>query len=196
MFDSTKNTDRFDTLTGLALEAAFDGGRLTSDGGLVWIAEVDKALGLCEAIAGRVPEWRRGTVRHSLLELVRQRVYQIAAGYEDQNDSDYLRSDPLLKFVCGRLPESGEELASQPTISRLENSVSARDCYQIAAALGEVYIRERAKAGIPTRILLDIDSTDDPTHGDQERSYYHGYYEEQLWMLIHYSPSLGVRRRY
>lgn len=74
MFDSTKNVDRFGTLTGLALEAAFDGGRLTSDGGLVWIAEADKALGLCEAIAKHLPEWRRGPVRHTLLELVRQRV--------------------------------------------------------------------------------------------------------------------------
>ncbi len=74
MTDCTKNPDRFDTLTGLALEAAFDGGRLTTDGGLVWISEADKQLGLCEAIAQCVREWRRGPVRHSLLELVRQRV--------------------------------------------------------------------------------------------------------------------------
>lgn len=181
MTDCTKNTDRFDTLTGLALEAAFDGGRLTSDGGLVWIAEADKALGLCEVIASSVPEWRRGPVRHSLLELVRQRVYQLACGYEDQNDSDYLRQDPLLKLVCGRLPESGANLASQPTISRLENAPGTRGCYRIARAMGEIYIRERTKLGVAQRVLLDFDSTDDPTHGEQEGSYYHGYYEQHMY---------------
>lgn len=181
MTDCTKNTDRFDTLTGLALEAAFDGGRLTSDGGLVWIAEADKALGLCEVIASSVPEWRRGPVRHSLLELVRQRVYQLACGYEDQNDSDYLRQDPLLKLVCGRLPESGANLASQPTISRLENAPGTRGCYRIARAIGEIYIRERTKLGVAQRVLLDFDSTDDPTHGEQEGSYYHGYYEQHMY---------------
>lgn len=181
MTDCTKNPDRFDTLTGLALEAAFDGGRLTTDGGLVWISEADKQLGLCEAIAQCVREWRRGPVRHSLLELVRQRVYQIACGYEDQYDSDSLRTDPLLKLVCGRLPESGAELASQPTISRLENSVCARHCYRVAVALGEIYIAQRGKAGTPSKILLDFDSTDDPTHGNQEGSYYHGYYEQHMY---------------
>lgn len=181
MSDSSTTPTRFDTLTGLRLEAAFDGGRLTSDAGLVWIAEVDHELGLCERIASEVPEWRRGPVRHNLLELVRQRVYQIACGYEDQNDSDTLRTDPLLKLLCGRLPESGAELASQPTISRLENSVSACHCYRIAQALAEVYIEQRGKQGAPKRILLDFDSTDDPTHGDQEGSYYHGYYEEHMY---------------
>ena len=114
--------------TGLALEAAFDGGRLTSDGGLPWLATVDGELGVCAARAAHVPDWRRGHVQHSLLPLVRQRVYQIACGYADHNDADDLRSDPLFKVVCGRLPETGADLASQPTISRLENAPTARDC--------------------------------------------------------------------
>src|SRR6185312_16631228 len=99
-----------------------------------------------------VPEWRRGTVRHSLADLVRQRVFQIACGYEDQNDADTLRHDPLLKLVCGHLPEPDAPLASQPTFSRLENAVSARDCYRIACALGLIYLRERGAAGIPRRV--------------------------------------------
>ncbi len=140
------------------MEAAFDGGRLTSDGGLPWLAKVDGGLGLCEAIAACVPEWRRGQVKHSLLALVRQRVYQIAAGYEDQNDSDYLRTDPLLKLVCGRLPENGAELASQPTMSRLENAVSATACLRMAQALGEIYIEQRGKGGPPAEVLLDFDT--------------------------------------
>ncbi len=182
MRDSAITRTRFETPTPLALEAAFDGGRLTSDGGLAWLAEVDRELGLCEEIAGHVPEWRGPSVRHSLTTLVRQRVLQIASGYEDQNDADSLRTDPLLKLVCGRLPETDPDLASQPTtISRMENAPDARACLRIARALGELYVRERAKDGAPERVLLDLDSTEDPTHGDQEGSYYHGYYGQHMY---------------
>lgn len=181
MVDCATNTTRFDTLTGLALEAAFDGGRLTSDGGLPWLSLTDAELGVCQAIAEHVPEWRGERVRHSLLELVRQRVYQIACGYEDQNDSGTLRSDPLLKVVCGRLPDSEADLASQPTMSRLENAVTARASYRLAQALGDLYARERGKDGPPGRIVLDFDSTDAPTHGDQEGSSYHGYYRQHMY---------------
>jgi hypothetical protein len=170
---------RFET-TPLALEAAFDGGKLTSDGGLIWLAEMDEELGLCERIASHVPEWRGPSLRHSLVRLVRQRVLQIACGYEDQNDSDTLRSDPLLKLVCGRLPETDGDLASQPTISRLENAPDARACLRMAEALGDLYLRERGKDGAPSRILLDFDATDDPAHGEQEGAYYHGYYQEHI----------------
>ena len=145
------------------------------------MAKVDGELGLCEALALCVPEWRRGPVRHSLAGLVRQRVYQIACGYEDQDDADGLRTDPLLKLVCGRLPETGADLASQPTMSRLENAVTASACLRMAVALGEVYIGQRGEGGAPKRVLLDFDSTDDPTHGDQEGSHYHGYYEQHMY---------------
>jgi hypothetical protein len=172
---------RFETPAKLALEAAFDGGRLTSDGGLTWLAEVDKELGVGQAMAQHIPEWRSRRGRHSMLSLLKQRVYQIACGYEDQNDSDFLRSDPLLKLVCGALPESGEDLASQPTICRMENAVTNRACYQMARALAELYIAQRGKDGAPQKIVLDFDATDDPTHGDQEESYYHGYFEEHIY---------------
>jgi hypothetical protein len=165
----------------LALEAAFDGGRLTSDGGLGWLAKMDSEMGLCEALAECVPEWRKRKGRHTLLALVKQRLYQIACGYEDQNDSDSLREDPLLKMVCGSLPDSGPDLASQPTISRLENAADARCCHRIAEALFELYLRERGKDGPPEKILLDFDATDDPAHGDQEGSHYHGYYEQHMY---------------
>jgi Transposase DDE domain group 1 len=171
----------FASATALALEVAFDGGRLTSDGGLPWLAEAETATGICAALAACVPEWRSGRVRHALATLVRQRVFQIACGYEDQNDADTLRTDPLLKLVCGRLPESGADLASQPTLSRLENAVDRHACRRLAQALLEVYLAQRAQAGPPTRILLDIDSTDDPTHGHQEGSAYHGYYEQHMY---------------
>jgi hypothetical protein len=182
MSDCATQPMHFETDTVLALEAAFDGGRISSDGGLLWLSKTDSELGLCEALAECVPEWRKRKGRHSLLTLVRQRVFQVACGYEDQNDSDALREDPLLKLVCGSLPESGADLASQPTISRLENAATRRSCYRIAQVLLELYLTQRAKNGAaPKKILLDFDSTADPTHGDQEGSYYHGYYEQHIY---------------
>jgi hypothetical protein len=181
MTDCATQKTCFETQTALALEAAFDGGRLTSDGGLLWLAKTDSELGLCEAISEHVPEWRKRQGRHSLASLIRQRVFQIACGYEDQNGSNSLREDPLLKLACGSLPESGADLASQPTISRLENAANRRSCHQIAEALFELYLQQRETDGTPEKVLLDFDSTDDPTHGDQEGSYYHGYYRQHMY---------------
>lgn len=109
VFDRATQTTCFDTPTALALEAAFDGGRITSDGGLAFLDQAESEIGACEAIATEVPEWRRGGVRHPLSRLVKQRVFQIACGYEDQDDADLLRSDPLLKLVCGALPDSDRD---------------------------------------------------------------------------------------
>ncbi len=181
MDDCATQTMRFETETALALEATFDGGRITSDGGLVWLSEMDSELGLCGAISECVPEWRKRKGRHPLASLVRQRVYQIACGYEDQNDSDSLREDPLLKLSCASMPESGSDLASQPTISRMENAATRRSCRQIAEILFELYLNEREKDGAPEKVLLDLDATDDPTHGEQEGSFYHGYYQQHMY---------------
>jgi hypothetical protein len=172
---------RFPTATGRPLEAAFDGGRLTSDGGLPWLAQVDTALDLCAALARCIPEWRRGRVVHRLDTLVRQRVFQIACGYADQDDADTLRTDPLLKLVCGQLPESGHALASQPTLSRLENAVDRRTVERLASTLVDLYLRERGRDGSPSRLLLDLDGTDDPAHGQQEGVRYHGYYGQHMY---------------
>ena len=171
----------FATPTPLPLQAAFDGGRLTSDAGLLWLAEADTALGLCALVASFVPEWRRRTGQHSLETLVRQRVFQIACGYEDQDDADTLRQDPLLKLVCGRLPDTGAALASQPTLSRLENAMTRRACYRLAVALVELYLRQREGDGVPKRILLDLDGTDDPTYGAQEGTAYHAFYGQHMY---------------
>src|SRR5918912_2172886 len=176
MRNSATSGATFPTSTALPLQAAFDGGRLTSDGGLPWLAEADNALGLCALIAAFVPEWRTRRGQHSLETLVRQRVFQIACGYEDQDDADTLRHDPLLKLVCGRLPDTGAPLASQPTLSRLDNAMDRRACYRLAVALVQLYLRERERDGVPKRILLDLDGTDDPAYGGQEGTAYHAYY--------------------
>ena len=178
---SATPTYTFATSTALALEASFDGGRLTSDGGLPWLAAAEEKLGLCAALAECVPEWRRGPVRPSSAALIRQRVFQIACGYEDPNAAATLRADPLRKLVCGRRPESEGDLASQPTLARLENAVHRHACVRLAHALLEVYLRTRGQDGAPRRILLDIDSTDDPIHGQQEGTAYHGYYRQHMY---------------
>ena len=181
MLDPTTPVLTVESPAGVPLDVAFDAGRLTSDGGLPWLAEADHALGLCEALARGIPDWRRGPVRHSLATLVRQRVYQIACGYADQNDATTLRTDPLLKFVCGRRPTTGAALASQPTFSRLENAVDRHAVEALATTLVELYIRERERAGPPQRIVLDFDGTDDPAHGQQEGVGYHGYYRQHMY---------------
>jgi hypothetical protein len=121
-------------------------------------------------------------VRHALVDLVRQRVYQIACGYADQDDSDSLRTDPALKWAVGRLPESGPDLASQPTLSRLENAVDRRAVEALATALAALYVRARGQDGPRGRVLLDLDGTDDPAHGQQEGVAYHGFYRQ--WMYF------------
>src|SRR5262249_20153933 len=168
----------------IPLSVAFDAGQLTSDGGLVWLAQVDDRLGMSAAFAAQIRDWRRGPVRQALGLLLRQRLLQLACGYEDQDDADTLRRDPLLKLVCGRRPhEPSADLASQPTFSRLENAVDRRGCYGVARALVALYLqeRERVAGGVPTHVLLDLDRTDDPTHGAQEGSSYHGYYRQHMY---------------
>jgi hypothetical protein len=176
---SATPTIRCFSSTSLPLTARFDGPRLTSDGGLVWVAEADAVLGLSAVLTAAIPDSRTGPVQHTLETLLRQRLFQIACGYEDQDDADSLRSDPLLKLVCGRLPED-PDLASQPTFSRLENAIDFKTCYRLAVALLSIYLQERGRVGRPSRILIDADSTADPTHGEQEGSAYHGYYDQDM----------------
>jgi hypothetical protein len=180
MFQSTTAL-RFATRAGVPLVAAFDGGRLTSDGGLPWLAEADTALALCASLARCIPDWRRRRGQHSLEPLVRQRILQIACGYEDQNDAATLRHDPLLKLVCGRLPDSGPDLASQPTLSRLENAGDRHTAERLARVLVDLYVRERSRTGVPRQVLIDVDGTDDPAHGDQEGVAYHGFYQQHMY---------------
>jgi hypothetical protein len=115
---------------------------------------------------------------------VRQRIFQIACGYADQNDADTLRSDPLLKLVCGRLPVSGADLASQPTLSRLEQAADRHIVEAIAEALVALYVRERGRAGTPGRVVLDLDGTDDPAHGHQPEMAYHGFYGQHMYFPL------------
>jgi Transposase DDE domain group 1 len=143
MTDCATSGMRFGTQS--ALEAAFDGGHLTSDGGLVWLAEADSELGLCERVAEHVPEWRKREGRHSLEALVKQRVFQIACGYEDQNDSDSLREDPLLKHPS-RIRSSRRGLATRPLFSYSRS-------WRFPFAAGTRPLRYRERAICSDRVL-------------------------------------------
>lgn len=174
----------FGFLSRQAIVGAFDGGNLSSDGGLMLLAEVDRALGLTARMAAILGDARQpGKVRHSTHDLLRQRIYQIAAGYEDCNDADRLRGDPILKVAVGRRPESDADLASQPTLSRFENRVSRRALYRLAQLPFELFLA-RHRAAPPRRIILDLDVTDDETHGQQQLSFFHGHYDERCYLPL------------
>jgi hypothetical protein len=161
--------------------ADFEGGRVSSDGGWLLFGLLDRQHDFSSGVAGCLTD-RRDTryTEHEITTMVRQRLLQIVAGYEDCNDADTLRRDPLLKTVCDRLPESGPDLASQPTLSRLENAVTSRDLYRLSRWLLERYV-EKLKQKRRRTIVLDLDATDDPTHGQQEFSFYHGYYRRHIY---------------
>jgi hypothetical protein len=162
------------------ITAGFDGGKITSDAGWLLFYGLDKQHRLSEGFSGCLADPRDGSrIRHRLLEMVRQRLHQIEAGYEDCNDADTLRGDPILKTVCDRLPDSDPDLASQPTLSRLENAVGIKDLMRLGRWFLKRYVR-RLKKRRPEKIVLDLDSTDDPTHGQQEFSFYHGYYRSHI----------------
>ena len=159
----------------------FQGGHLSSDAGWLLFGALDQQHHFSSRIAACIKDGRdERYTRHQLSDLARQRMFQIVAGYEDCNDADTLRRDAVLKTVCGRLPETDPDLASQPTLSRLENTVTRKDLMRMSRQLVQDYVRKLQKRR-PEKIILDVDATDDPTHGQQEFSCYHGYYRRHIF---------------
>ena len=176
MVDITPFLPGLSPVQGKAVVARFDGGRLSSEGGLLALREIERRLGLADRLAGclrdpRMPE----KVVHRLAEIIRFRMLMIAAGYEDGNDADTLRSDPMFKLALDRLP-SGEELCSQSTISRLENLPDRRALLRLGRALVEQYCS--SFRAVPKRIVLDIDDTFDRVHGSQQLRLFNAYHDD------------------
>ena len=173
------------------LTVDFGGGEITSDSGLLLVRQADQSLGLLEGLANCITDRRDSRYTdHDLLTLIRQRIYQIVAGYEDCNDANFLRKDPALKAACGRMP-SDKELGSQPTLSRLENTVTQEDLYRMGQWFVDLYIRRNRKRK-PKRIIIDADGTDDPTYGDQQLTFFHGYYDQYMYHpLLVYDADTG-----
>ena len=158
-----------------AVDLDFDGGRLSSDAGLVLLKDIDEQLGLTRHLAAVLSDPRDPRrVKFTRQDLLTQRGLQIAAGSEDANDSNTLRADPLFKLLLNRLPEPGAPLASQPTMSRFENRVSRRELYRMARVVLEQCIASYATP--PTVIVLAVDDTEDRVHGQQAPARYDGYY--------------------
>lgn len=172
------------------LTATFDAGRLSSDGGLIVLREIEMRLGLAETIVGPLGDARDPTrVRHSYREMATARMLMIAAGYEDCDDVDALRCDPALKIAVGRAPETGADLMSQPTLSRLENIADWRALVRIG--LGQIDLYCRSFARPPSRIVLDIDDTDDPVHGQQQLALFNAHYDCTCFQPIHIFDGLS-----
>lgn len=163
------------------------GALLSGDAGLIPIRQFDETIGLTARMADALEDCgRRG--QHSALQMFRSRVYGILAGYEDQNDHDSLRHDPIFKLIGGRSPDHSP-LASQPTLSRFENEVSVRDLFRLREALAETWLNSFTEP--PARVTLDIDAVDDPAHGEQQLIMFHGYYDQWQYfpLLISHAES-------
>jgi Transposase DDE domain group 1 len=167
---------------GKPLIARFDGGQLSSDGGLLALSEVERRLGIADRLAACIEDPRApDRVRHGLAAILRFRMLMIAAGYEDGNDADSLRHDPVLKLALDRLPD-GAALCSQPTISRLENLPDVRALLRMARAMVGLYCGSFRR--VPRRIVLDVDDTFDAVHGGQQLRLFNAYYDEHGFQPI------------
>jgi hypothetical protein len=164
--------------------AAFDGGRISSDGGVLLLAAADRRLGLIDTLAAIIPDRRDpAQITHTLADILRPRVFAIANGYPDGNDLDDLRKDPAFKLACGRLPESGDDLASQPTLSRWENAPDLRTLIRMARAMVELWCKSHRRP--PKAITLDIDDSADTVHGHQQLSLFNAHHDERCFLPIH-----------
>jgi hypothetical protein len=155
---------------------------LSTDAGLLPIRQFDERIRLTEQFAAALDDKRDPAfIEHSLLTMVRQRIYGILADYEDQNDHDTLRFDPIFKLIADRLPQDAD-LSSQPTLSRFENAVSIPDLYRLRDVLVDLFIQSFDRP--PRHLTLDIDAFDDPAHGAQQLIMFHGYYDQYQYLPI------------
>jgi transposase InsO family protein len=164
--------------------AAFDGGRITSDGGVLLLSAIETKIGIADRLAPLINDPRNPLlVTHSVADILRARMLAIACGYEDADDLDYLRADPGFKLACGRLPDSGGDLCSQPTVSRWENAPTLRAVIRMTYAMVDLYCASYARP--PRAVTLDIDDTVDVVHGHQQLSLFNGHYDERCFLPIH-----------
>jgi hypothetical protein len=191
MDESTGILPGFPAVAGKPVHVAFDGGRMTSDAGIMLLAAIEQRLGIAERLADCIEDRRApDRVRHGLAEMIRYRALLIAAGYPDGNDCAALKSDPAFKMAVGRLPESGADLCSQPTLSRLENLPGPVALKRMMAAMVELFCDSFDQ--VPRRILLDIDDTEDRVHGGQQLALFNAYYDSRCFQPIHiYEATTG-----
>jgi hypothetical protein len=177
---------------GKPVVARFDGGRLSSDGGVLLLAEVERRLGVAERLARCIEDPRcPDRIQHDLAEIIRFRALAIAAGYPDANDFDLLRRDPAFKMAVGRLPETGGDLCSQPTMSRLENLPGPVALKRMMAAMVDLFCDSYDV--VPRRIVLDIDDTEDRAYGQQQLSLFNAHHDSRCFMPIHIYEAISAK---
>jgi hypothetical protein len=165
----------------------FDQEHSSSDGGALLLKAADRRLGLIDRLSGCLTDDRQeGKLTHTLTDLVAQRAYGIACGYADCNDAARLANDPIHKALLGRDPIDGDALASQSTLSRFENAVGPKELYRFGEALADSVIQRHRKRlrGKVRRVTIDLDPTDDPTHGQQQLSLFNGFYDSWCYLPI------------
>ena len=184
MADAIPTQLRFPSSAGFTIRAEFDGGAMSSDFGAILLRGTDLQIGLTSRLASAIDDKRHASyIDHSMLELLQQRIFQTASGYADGNDSNTLRRDPMFKLAAGRAPlDEGSNLASGATLSRLENNVSTKDIYRLAKSFVEAFISSYAQA--PSVIVLDMDHSEDPTHGQQEFAFYNHHYGNYCYLPL------------
>lgn len=170
----------FGSLFNKEIIADFNGGQITSDAGSLLLRDIDNQHGITSSIAAVLHDPRRpDRVRHDLDTMLKQRIFSIALGYEDANDATFLRRDPAVKIATGKLPASSAALASQPTLSRMENRATRKDIRRLSDCLFNHYLQAHPRKR--EVIIIDMDSTDDPTHGAQQLSLFHGYFGQHMY---------------
>ena len=189
--DDSATRYSFPTVHRKKITAAFDGGRLTSDGGVLLLAQAERCMRLCEHLAACIADRRDSSrVIHTLPDILRARILAICCGYEDADDLDTLRDDPGFRLALGKLPATGAGLASQPTMSRWENAPTTRELVRMMAAMIGIYCSSYPDE--PKAVTLDIDDTCDVVHGYQQLSFWNGHHGERCFLPIHvYDTATG-----
>src|SRR6516164_4604277 len=184
MTDCNRQPLTFSSFGPQSIVADFLGGRLTSDAGALLLREVGQKTGLFEAIDAVIPDPRNPVfVIHDQRSMIAQRIVAIALGYEDLNDHQMLRGDPAFQLAAGRVPDEELNLASPPTLCRLENRIERRTLIRISEVLVDQFIATHAQP--PEHLILDFDATDDPVHGRQEGRFFHGYYDHYCFLPLY-----------
>jgi hypothetical protein len=184
MFNNTPLAFSLPSVQRKKVTAAFDGGRMTSDGGVLLLSAIENEIGIATRLAPLIKDPRNPLlVTHKLADILRARMLAIACGYEDADDLDHLRTDPGFKLACGRLPNSGADLCSQPTVSRWENAPTLREVVRMTYAMVDLYCASYRYP--PRAVTLDVDDTVDVVHGHQQMSLFNGHYDERCFLPIH-----------
>src|SRR6059058_1947926 len=202
MTECSQTEFEFQRLFSREVIGRFDGGQITSDGGSLLLREVERGTGILRRFAGCFTDHRAGDrIEHSVEELVAQRIYALALGYEDLNDHEQLREDPLLAVLAGKSDPTGQDrkrqrdkgkpLAGKSTLNRLEHGIATPDCYKkvnyeaeaIDRLLVDLWLEAHTQA--PEEVILDLDTTDVALHGHQEGRFFHGYYNHYCYLPLY-----------